>query len=208
MHDNCTTMNTEVTDITDKVILKRIAQNDEDAYASLFQQFYVQLCRFSLKYVREEAISEEIVQEVFVTLWEKRRDLTIHSSLKAYLFQSVKNSSINYLNSRFAKQDFQRDYFDEKEIPVNDTQEALTYEELQQVVQQAIDHLPAKCRAIYSLSRNTGMSYKEIAEELGISIKTVENQMGIALKKLKAYLQQHWELLTILLIVINSGIII
>ncbi len=201
-------MTTEVTDFTDKAILKRIAQNDEGAYASLFQQFYVQLCRFSLKYVREETISEEIVQDVFVTLWEKRNDLVIHSSLKAYLFQSVKNSSLNYLNSSFAKLDFQRDYFDQKELPINDTQEALSYEELQQVVHQAIDHLPAKCRAIYSLSRNAGMSYKEIAEELGISIKTVENQMGIALKKLRIYLQQHWELLTFLLIVINNGIII
>lgn len=197
-----------VTDFSDKAILQRIAQDDESAYASLFQQFYVQLCRFSLKYVREEAISEEIVQEVFLTLWEKRNDLAIHSSLKAYLFQSVKNSSLNYLNSRFAKQDFQRDYFDQEELPVNDTQEALTYEELQKIVQEAINQLPTKCRTIYSLSRNTGMSYKEIAEELGISIKTVENQMGIALKKLRTYLQHHWELLTLLLIAINSGIII
>src|SRR5690606_32902871 len=128
--------------------------------------------------------------------------------LKAYLFQSVKNSSLNYLNSRFAKQDFQRDYFDQEELPVNDTEEALTYEELQKIVQEAINQLPTKCRTIYSLSRNTGMSYKEIAEELGISIKTVENQMGIALKKLRTYLQHHWELLTLLLIAINSGIII
>lgn len=201
-------MTTEVTDFTDNAILQRIAQDDESAYASLFQEFYVQLCRFSVKYVREETISEEIVQEVFLTLWEKRNDLVIHSSLKAYLFQSVKNSSLNYLNSRFAKQDFQRDYFDQKEVPVNDTQEALAHDELQKIVQEAIDQLPTKCRAIYSLSRNTGMSYKEIAEHLGISIKTVESQMGIALKRLRTFLQHHWELLTLFLIVVNSGIII
>lgn len=201
-------MTTEVTDFTDNAIIQRIAQDDESAYASLFQEFYVQLCRFSVKYVREETISEEIVQEVFLTLWEKRNDLVIRSSLKAYLFQSVKNSSLNYLNSRFAKQDFQRDYFDQKEVPVNDTQEALAHDELQKIVQEAIDQLPTKCRAIYSLSRNTGMSYKEIAEHLGISIKTVESQMGIALKRLRTFLQHHWELLTLFLIVVNSGIII
>lgn len=200
-------MTVEATEFSDRAIIERIANNDEEAYASLFRQFYVQLCRFSLKYVRAEAVSEEIVQEVFISLWEKRESLNIHSSLKAYLFQAVKNSSINYLNSQFAKQDFQRDYFDHSELPVNNTQETLIYDELQKVVQQAIDYLPPKCRTIYALSRNTGMSYKEIADELGVSIKTVEAQMGIALKKLRTYLQHHWELLT-LLILINGGIII
>lgn len=200
-------MTVEATEFSDRALIERIANNDEEAYASLFRQFYVQLCRFSLKYVREEAVSEEIVQDVFISLWEKRESLNIHSSLKAYLFRAVKNSSINYLNSQFARQDFQRDFFDHTELPVNNTQETLVYDELREIVQKAINGLPSRCRTIYTMSRNTGMSYQEIANELDVSVKTVETQMGIAFKKLRSYLQHHWELL-IILVLINGGIII
>lgn len=198
-------MTVEAPGFSDRTIVERIANNDEEAYALLFREFYVPLCRFSLKYVQLESVSEEIVQEVFIKFWEKRGSLNIQASLKSYLYRAVKNSSINYLKSQFARQDFQSDYFEQAEVPVNNTQETIVFDELQEIVQNAISYLPGKCRTIYMLSRNTDMSYQDIAEELDISVKTVEAQMGIALKKLRKYIHQHWEVLSLLILMITPG---
>lgn len=191
---------------SDQDIINRIANSDVEAYELLFHRFYVELCRFSLKYVHNEEVSEEVVQETFISLWEKRKTLNVHTSLKSYLYTAVKNNALNYLNSQFARQDFQRDFFENADLPVNTTQDALVFDELQVIVQKAITYLPEKCRIIYLMSRNTGMSYQEIANELGISIKTVEAQMGIALRKLREYLNVHWDVLSIL-ILLNSGLL-
>ena len=181
-------------------IIRRISEGDIESYEVLFHKYYAELCRFALKYLRSEEVSEEIVQETFISLWEKRLELSIHSSVKSYLYTIVKNNALNYLNSQFARQDFQRDFFENSEMSINNTQESLVFDELQLIVQRAIDKLPKKCGTIYSMSRNTGLSYQEIANELGISVKTVEAQMGIALKKLREYLSIHWEVLSLLIL--------
>lgn len=182
---------------SDNEILSRMANDEVEAYELLFYRFYTPLCQFVLKYTGNEVLSEEIVQETFINFWEKRNGLIIHTSLKSYLYTSVKNSALNYLKSQYARQNFNRDFFDQEEISINTTQETILFDELQILVQKAIDKLPEKCRIIYLLNRNSGLSYQEIADELGISVKTVEAQMGIALKKLRTYLNFHWDILLI-----------
>ena len=132
------TITLDATDHSDNEIITRIANNEVEAYEKLFHTYYVQLCRFALKYIREEEICEEIVQETFISLWEKRRNLSIHSSMKSYMFTTVKNNALNYLNSQFARQNFQRDFFEKAELPVDNTQEGIVFDELQQLVQTAI----------------------------------------------------------------------
>lgn len=183
---------------SDKEMIARMVNNEVEAYESLFHRFYTPLCQFILKYVGDETLAEEIVQETFIHFWEKRDTLNIHSSLKSYLYTSAKNNALNYLKSQYARQGFQRDFFDKEEIPINTTQESILFDELQVLVQKAIKRLPERCRTVYLLSRNSGLSYQEIADELGISVKTVEAQMGLALKRLREYLNFHWEILAVL----------
>lgn len=138
-----------------------------------------------MRWMREAPAAEELVQDVFVKVWEKRSELTLDESLKSYLFTAVRNRAFNYLRDQARKG--QTDELNENidlEAPQGDP---LEFDDLQTLIKEGIDSLPPKCRAIFLLSREAEMSYKEIAAELDVSIKTVEGQMGIALRKLRAF---------------------
>lgn len=174
-------------------MLKQLANGDHASYQKLFYQFYKELCRFGLKYVRNEEIAEEIVQDVFIYLWEKREIINISVSFKSYLYTAVRNKSINYLKLQLPK-DQAKDDITNYEIAGSSNIEAdITYVELCQKVDAAIDTLPNKCKTIFVMSREAGLTYKEIAEKLEISTKTVENQMVIALRKLREQLSPYWD---------------
>lgn len=173
---------------------------DEKLFEKLFFEFYTPLCRYCLKFVGIPETSEEIVQEVFTYLWEKRDFIDIRFSYKSYLYTSVKNKSLDYLKSKYAKLSFSNENT-LKNQPTSINPSIIAEEkELNCILIQAIDSLPLRCNTIFRLSRFSGLSNKEIAEELKISVKTVENQMTTALKKIKAYLEKFWGPISVLFI--------
>lgn len=174
-------------------ILLKIAKNDRKVFEKLFKSYYKELCRFAMRYVREEVASEEIVQEVFINIWERRAALNINSSIKAYLFTAVRNRSFNYIKLQLPKEHLKTDVDVLSEIQIDHSEDDLRLEELKGYVNDAIDGLPKKCKAIFILSRTGGLTYNEIAIELDISVKTVENQVGLALKKLREKLNPIWD---------------
>jgi len=166
-------------------ILEKLKSKDEKAFELVFRMYYPELCGFALKYVQRKDLAEEIVQDVFYKLWEKLETLVINSSLKSYLYTSVRNAAFNH----FKHQEVVNAYQVSTVAFQRDTSTAvdvLEVKELQTQIDQAIGRLPDRCKAVFNLSRIEGKSYKEIAAELDISIKTVENQMGKALKVLRA----------------------
>jgi len=174
-------------------VLSKLAKDDRKAFEHLFKTYYTELCRFALKYVRNEIASEEIVQEVFINIWERRSELNINSSIKAYLYTAIRNRSFNYIKLQLPKEQKKTDVEVLSTFEANDNEEELRMEDLKAYVSEAIETLPKKCKAIFVMSRNAGMTYKEIAEELEISVKTVENQIGLALKKLREQLNPIWD---------------
>jgi RNA polymerase sigma-70 factor (ECF subfamily) len=151
-----------------------------------------------MKYMQDESYSEEIVQEVFINIWERRDVLKINSSIKSYLFTAVRNRCFNYIKLQLPKEQKKVDVEDVS-IPISDNmEEEIMTKELQTHIQKAIDSLPNKCKIVFNLSRHSGLTYKEIAEELDISIKTVENQIGHALKRLREQLNPVWDKILIL----------
>jgi len=156
-----------------------------------------------LKLTRNEQVAEEVVQEVFISFWERRNEITITHSVKSYLVSSVRNRSINYLKLQLPKDRMKED-IEEKNMgaSVDDTSSAIEYKELYDLIQHAITTLPEKCRAIFVLSREEGLTYQQIADQLDLSLKTVENQMGIALKKMRGMLKAHIDRLTVVLIAV------
>jgi len=174
-------------------LLKQLATGDHSSYKKLFYTFYKDLCRFGLKYVRNEEIAEEIVQDVFIYIWEKREVINITVSLKSYLYTAVRNKSINYLKLQLPKEQLNEDISKYEIAGTSNVESDITYAELTERIDRAINSLPKKCRAIFILSREDGQTYKEIAENLGISAKTVENQMVIALRKLRKQLSPYWD---------------
>jgi RNA polymerase sigma-70 factor, ECF subfamily len=167
-----------------------ISKLDDKNFELIFRENYAILCRFCIRFVRIPEIAEEIVQDQFITLWEKRDMIEIHTSLKAYLYKSVKNKSIDYLKSKMAKHKLTETSSFSDISDYNSPYQILESNETINTIEQAIQQLPEKCYAVFSLSRFAGMSNKEVAEELNISIKTVENQITIALKKIKVFLSK------------------
>lgn len=154
----------------------------------LFKDNHKSLCNIAYRIIREKDAAEDIVQEVFIKLWQKREEIEIESTLKGYLFKAVANAALNELQKRKRIQ-FQNELKDHQ-IPSTDPGlNEIDQNFLESKVQEAIDELPHKCRVIFLLSRHDNLKYKEIAETLNISIKTVETQMGIALKKLRTKLR-------------------
>jgi len=175
----------------DQHLLRALKNGQESALDQLFRLYYAYLCRAVYKILPDKHIAEDIVQEVFYELWRKRDRLQIKQSISAYLRRAAINKTLNHIRSRKTPVD------DETFLPINLTnktasaQQNLQADELEELINEAIDLLPERCRLIFTLSRHEEMSNKEIATHLGLSIKTVENQMTKALKLLKAALKPY-----------------
>ncbi|MEM6644268.1 MAG: RNA polymerase sigma-70 factor [Bacteroidota bacterium] len=177
----------------DLLLFERVKENDLGSYEILFKKYYKELHHFAFTYVRVSAIAEEMAQEVYLYLWEKRAQIVIQTTLRTYLYAAVKNKCLNYIKHELPKQQAMADVSEVMLSVENGQKDEGENERIKVYIQKAIDALPKKCRRIFILSRNAGMTYEEIAEELGLSKKTVENQMGIALKKLRESLETVYE---------------
>lgn len=156
-------------------------------FEQLFKSQYKVLCNTSNNIIKNERAAEDIVQDVFMKLWQKKDQLTIHSNLPGYLYKATINASIDYLkNNQNVIPLKQVNYYQATD---DAAERNVMQKELQKSIDKALRNLPPKCRAIFVLSRFESMKYKEIAQHLNISVKTVENQMGIALEKLKTELK-------------------
>jgi RNA polymerase sigma-70 factor (ECF subfamily) len=163
-----------------------IATNDDQlAYAELFKRFAPPLTRFTKSIVHTKELAEEIVSDVFIRLWEKRKTLDQVQHLKMYLYISARNYAVNYLRSKNHQLSLQ---VDELSVDIQ-TYSADPYEqavgtEVQRELFTAVNNLPARCKIIFKLVKEDGLRQKEVAELLHLSPKTIENQLAIALKKL------------------------
>lgn len=164
-------------------------------FEKLFREFFPAMMTFCRKYLPDEDDACEVVQGVFINLWEKRASLDTSESLKSYLFKSVHNRSLNLLRDR---KKFSDDVMPEQggELDVSEQMEQM---ELEDRIRDVIASLPERCREVFELSRFEGLTYQEIAGKLDISVKTVENQMSKALRILREKLAQYLSLVIWLL---------
>jgi RNA polymerase sigma-70 factor (ECF subfamily) len=176
---------------TDKLLLKQLKQDDQIALKKIYDFYFDDLFKYSLRFVAKPEIAEELVQDAFIFLWNNRHSLEIKSSLKSFLLRIVRNDALDHLKSRYKKSTIQ-DETEQYIIPDNLTPfDKLHTSELQELLDKAMQNLPEKCAVIFELSRKSELNHKEIAEKLNISVKTVENQIGIALKKIREYIYEN-----------------
>lgn len=174
--------------ITDEQLLDRLRAGEASALDMLFRRHYVDLCRVANRYVRNESQAEDLIQELFASVWEKREGLPEElASVGGYLRRAARNRSLNFLR-------------DQNRIPINDGEvpetiatssqasDALEQDDLRQRIDGAINRLPERCRLVFTMSKIDDMSNREIAESLEISPKTVENQMTRAYRFLREWL--------------------
>jgi RNA polymerase sigma-70 factor (ECF subfamily) len=176
--------------ITDQEIVGRIRKGDVDQFESLFRSSYASLVRYAKTIIKDQDASEEIVQDLFFRLWKDKERIRIKSSLNGYLFRSVHNKCLHFIDHRRIVER----HVEEMSIHQPENQESpsdiLNYKELQAKIATILERLPERCGTIFCMSRFEGLKYSEIAEKLSISIKTVESNMGRALKEFRKALTE------------------
>jgi RNA polymerase sigma-70 factor (ECF subfamily) len=175
-------------------LLENIYQKDDQkSFEELFRLFYERLLNFCIHYIKNRESAEEIVSDVLFKIWAKRKELTHILNLETYLFKMVKNQSINY-NQQFSNYRFH--YLEESGsyqlLNSYDPGKELERRELIFKMNEAIETLPQKCKVIFSLVKEDGLKYKEVAEILDISPRTVETQLVRAMEKLDKILSPYF----------------
>ena len=171
--------------------------NNESEYEIIFKQYYQGLCNYANMFLKDMDNAEEIVQNIFVKLWEKKDELKLDTSLKSYLYKAVYNAALNEIKHQKIK-----DNYVLMQTNTEPTIEPLSHhhlKELEKNIEKALMNLPEQCRLIFKMSRFEDLKYREIANVLNISPKTVENQMGKALRLMRENLADY---LTIFFIII------
>jgi len=179
----------------------RVKQGDEQAFELLFRKYYVRLCSFANKFLNDPEEAREIVQEVFLKIWEGRDDIDPEDSLKSYLFKITQNLCLNKLR----KSKVESRYLEIlKEVYIEHSEfsnyEPLLVQELDNTINAAISTIPPKCKRVFELSRIDGLKYNEIAGVLNISVKTVEAQMSKALNILRVELKDYIDIIVIVFV--------
>lgn len=161
--------------------------DDQQAYKELYTSLYSFLFGFAKTIVQSRESAEEIVSDVFIKLWERRRDLEKIGNLKVYLYVATRNIAFNYLDKQKRNPTNSIDDVEGEFISIYfDPEQLLVTADMLALIQKAIDQLPPKCKMIFKLTKEDGLKYREVAEILNLSVKTVENQLAIALGKIGA----------------------
>lgn len=176
-------------------IIRALKNRDEQAFGDLFKTHFTPLRNYAFSFVQEQTLAEDIVQTVFLRLWDKIDVLNIADSIAAYLYRAVYNESLNALKRTKVRRSHQSWLTRQMKDHTDTAHKNLQLRELERQLRAAINDLPEQCRTIFQLSRYEDLRYREIGLRLGISVKTVENQMGKALKLLRAALVEFLPLL-------------
>ena len=174
----------------EKLLLANIRNNDKGAFTIVFTQYYKDLVTFSFGFVRNINTAEEIVQEVFIKLWENRASLIIDRSLKSYLLKSVQNRSLNWLQHLRVQSQFDSYTKDHQVLSDNETENYILHSELEFNLHKVLNKIPEEFAQAFRMNRFDNLSYLEIAQKLGVSIRTIEVRISKALSFLRDELKE------------------
>jgi len=186
-------------ELSETSLLASLKKGDEIAFEKVFKTHFDSLYNYAYTILKNESAAEEVVQQVFFKIWEKRESLPEETVLKAYLYRAVHNESLNNIKRQKIRTGYQMYALSGASEATNNASGKVNMAELQQELHKAMNGLPEQCRTIFQMSRFEDMKYREIADKLNISPKTVENQMGKALKILREKLAQFLPLIVYLL---------
>lgn len=170
--------------LADDKLLILLKEGNKEAFDVIYEKYWNRLYLYLVKAIKDDDEAEDIIQEVFFSLWKCRNSLGHINSLGAYLFSCVRYGGIRYIRNNIKKNDFKESwnhfFCEEDDLP----EQQYATKELSVIVYNEVDKLPSKMREVFVLSRTEELSYKEIAEKLNISDKTVKKQINNALKYL------------------------
>lgn len=168
----------------DIILFQRLKKSEVHALEELFERYYEPLCNFAFLFLNDARYAEEVVDDVFIHIWENRSKLFIHSNVKSYLYRSTRNGVVSFLRKNRHAHDSLKTVDNKNQgsmLPLS-PETLMIRKEIALKVALILQQLPPQAGLVFRLHKVDGMKYKEIAEVLDISVKTVENHMGRALK--------------------------
>ncbi|WEK18774.1 MAG: RNA polymerase sigma-70 factor [Candidatus Pedobacter colombiensis] len=185
-------MLTDQSDITENdALLIKLRNGDELAFAQIYNQYRSKMYIYAYNLCKSDETAEEIVQEVFIRLWQKKEQINTDLNFSAYLKKITLNHVLNHLKKVAREKSLQDEVFHYIETIRNTTEDNLLEKELLKTYDEAIANLPPQKKIIYQMSRNEEMSHDQIAEKLNISKNTVKNHMVEATKFIRSYVSKH-----------------
>jgi RNA polymerase sigma-70 factor (ECF subfamily) len=185
--------------LSEKDLITGLQQGEKSTFDFLFRSYYRGLCSYASSYIKSPDAAEEIVQEVFVKIWEMHHRILIHTSIRAYLYQSVFNGCMNYIRSM---QSSSFSHIDVDDISIRnelmsmdlaDAEFSMVFsEEVEKELESAISDLPDQCRQIFRMCRADNLSYKEISNKLNVSKSTVKTQMSRAMSRIFSQMEKYF----------------
>ena len=174
---------------TDQLLLQQLSQNDQAAFTAIYERYWKTLFREAMNVLRSQKEAEDCVQELFVSLWNRRQALSV-SSLKAYLQTAIRYQCIDRIEKDMIRGGYLEDFttYLEANQTMPSIEEELYARELAANIDQVMDKMPGKMREVFRLSRQEHLTHREIANRLQISEETVKKQIYLALKILKSHL--------------------
>lgn len=187
----------EINGIPENILIDQFKAGDQVAFETIFRFYYPGLVVFASQYVMYEEDAEEIVQDFFVRVWQKRDQVNQTGTLKPYFFTSVKNSSLNFLYKQKHQDKLIQEIVKISENNLLYQPDVFVMSDLQDAIRKAVNSLPPKCREVFILSRINGLKNEDIANKLNLSKRTVETHVSNGLKQLRIELKDYVGLLTI-----------
>jgi RNA polymerase sigma-70 factor (ECF subfamily) len=171
-------------------LVDKISSSDcERSFRMFFDRYYAHLFELALYYTKNQALAEEVISDVFLKVWNQRKQLNKVSNIQAYLFVAVKRQSLNTQRSIKSLPLFVHDLEHQTIVETQTPEDILFGDDMLKAISQSIENLPEKCRMVFKLVKEEGLKYKEVAHLLDISEKTVEMHIGHALKKIRLDLE-------------------
>ncbi|MBL7111313.1 MAG: RNA polymerase sigma-70 factor [Bacteroidales bacterium] len=175
----------------DRILIEKFKTGDMVAFEQLFRKYYNELCGYAYQYFSDRDTVEDIVQDLFYKLWQKRERLEIRTSFRAYLYRAVYNNTLQVLKEKNSLQPIESEHGTYEVILSEEIFDTVESKEIHLIIEKTLEKMPERVRKIFELSRFEGLRYREIAEHLSISIKTVEANMGKALKIFRKSLREY-----------------
>lgn len=197
-----------ISGFSDRELVIKLQRGDHISFRKIFDRYQKKLLIYTVSIVKSDGAGKDIVQETFIRLWTNRKKLDPDQSLSGYLHTIARNLSLNHLKRAGYDQELKKQVWEKIKIrqEQNSTEENLFAEESKHLIQVVVDRLPPQRQLIFQLSREKGMTHKEIAKKLGISKNTVKNQMVSSLKEIRTYLMRHADVAISRLVVVFTFI--
>lgn len=172
-------------------VILRLQKGDNDAFLEVYNQYHQPLYHYVLRFVKSPAIAEDVLQDVFLKIWEIKSRIDPELSFKAYLYRICRNSVFKLLKKMAVDENLRVQVMKQFSQSVADADLKILWQQYEEILQAAIDRLPPQRQKVFKLCREEGKTYEQVAEELGISRNTVKEHMVLAMKLIREHIDQY-----------------